>query len=315
MDNNELLKKYYPKTLDDIFSQDITIEILKNMIKNNKLHNMIFYGEYGTGKTTTINKFIEEFFGDKCKLFTLRLCVTDNRGVEAIRTKIIPFVQTNHLFSKKNKLIIIDDFDLMKSDAQNLLKFIIDTYSNNCKICIICNNINKINNCLQIRCIKLKFNKNKKNDIFKKIEFICIKENIKYTKSSILLLTDYYSDYRKILNIIYFTNIIENNITIPICKKYNNIITREEIIKNIKNKSINEIIKYIYNLSLINNFDNIIFLNKIFELYPLLKNKNYNVIDFINDLQYISNTYTKIFDDHIIYCQFALILHKVSLCL
>ena len=33
MDNNELLKKYYPKTLDDIFSQDITIEILKNMIK------------------------------------------------------------------------------------------------------------------------------------------------------------------------------------------------------------------------------------------------------------------------------------------
>lgn len=315
MDNNELLKKYYPKTLDDIFSQDVTINILKNMIKSNILHNMIIYGEYGTGKTTVINKFVEEFYGDKHKLFTLRLCVTDSRGVDAIRTKIIPFVETNHLFNNKHKLIIIDDFDLMKSDAQNLIKYIIDTYSKNCKLCIICNNLNKINICLQIRCIKFKFIKNKKNDICKKIEYICNKENIKYTKSSISLLADYYSDYRKILNIIYFTNIIENNITVPICKKYNNIITKEDIIKNIKNKSINEIIKYIYNLSFINNFDNIIFLNKIFELYTLLENKNYKIFEFIDDLQYISNTYTKIFDDHIIYCQFALILHKVSLCL
>ena len=103
MDNNELLKKYYPKTLDDIFSQEITVNILKDMIKTNKLYNMILYGEYGTGKTTVINKFIEEFYKDKYTLFTLKLCVSDNRGVDAIRQKIIPFVQTNHLFNKKHK--------------------------------------------------------------------------------------------------------------------------------------------------------------------------------------------------------------------
>lgn len=315
MDNNELLKKYYPKTLDDIFSQDVTIKILKNMIKNNTLYNMIFYGEYGTGKTATINKFVEEFYGSNNKLFVLRLCVSDDRGVDAIRTKIIPFVETNNLFSKKQKLIIIDDYDLMKSDAQKLLKYIIDTYSNNCKLCIICNNLNKVIMSLQIRCIKFKFNKCKKIDLYNKIEYICNNENFKYTASSISLLTDYYNDYRKILNIIYFTNIIENKITIPLCKKYNNIFTKEDIIENIKNKSITEIIKYIQILSSINNFDNIQFLNKIFELYPLLKNKEYCVIEFINDLHNISNTYTKIFDDDIIFCQFALVLHKVSLCL
>ena len=314
MNNTELLKKYNPKSLDEILCQDITIKILKNMIKNNELHNMIFYGDYGIGKTLTISNFINEFYINNINLHVLKLLVTDNRGVNDFRLNVIPFVSTNNFIDNKKKLIVIDDFDLMKNDSQNLLKYIMDHYSNNCKFCIICNNLNKVNISLQIRCIKFKFNKIKKLSLLKKVENICKLENIKYTKNSLELL-NYNNDYRKLINNIYFINNIEKKINASICKKNISIISQDNILKNIKNKSLHEIIKYIECLNLINNFDNNLFLTTIFKLWPFLKKDNYNIIEFINDLYKVINSYTKIFDNEIINCQFSLILFKIGKCL
>ena len=37
-----LYRKYRPKTFDDVYGQQIVVQTLKNVIKNNKLHMHIY---------------------------------------------------------------------------------------------------------------------------------------------------------------------------------------------------------------------------------------------------------------------------------
>ena len=53
-----LYRKYRPKTLDDIYGQDIIVKIIKNSILNNQInHAYLFAGPRGTGKTSIAKIF------------------------------------------------------------------------------------------------------------------------------------------------------------------------------------------------------------------------------------------------------------------
>ena len=53
-----LYRKYRPKTFDDVYGQQIVVQTLKNVIKNNKLtHAYLFVGPRGTGKTSIAKIF------------------------------------------------------------------------------------------------------------------------------------------------------------------------------------------------------------------------------------------------------------------
>ena len=55
------VEKYRPKTFNDIVSQNIAINSLKEFIKNPNMPHMIFAGPAGTGKTSTAMIIAESF--------------------------------------------------------------------------------------------------------------------------------------------------------------------------------------------------------------------------------------------------------------
>ena len=114
-------------------------EYIKKLIINNNI-KLLFVGENETGKTTFINSIIKTFFeGDTYSL--LKINNYNDISINYFRQDVKQFCQLNNL---KNKIIIIDDIDLIKDTCQHIFSSLIDRYKNLYFVCS-CKNIRKIN--------------------------------------------------------------------------------------------------------------------------------------------------------------------------
>lgn len=217
MDNTDVndtvpwIEKYRPDKLSDVMSQNNIIHSFNNFIKNKKLQHLLLYGPPGTGKTSTILAYAKELYGNNYPYMVIELNASDDRGIEVVREKIKKFVSTRNMLFNNNvqernkdfKLVILDETDAMTSDAQAILRKVVEEYTNNARFCLICNYIQKIIPALQSRCVPLKFNKLSDACIRKKISYICEQENVEIKKTGIDTII-YLSkgDMRKVINIL-----------------------------------------------------------------------------------------------------------------
>ena len=93
----------------------------------------------------------------------MELNASDDRGIQAIREKVKTFAQkiVTKLESKSLadfQIIILDEADLLTTDAQSALRRIIEDNSNQTRFCIICNYVSKIIDPIVSRCAKFRFN-------------------------------------------------------------------------------------------------------------------------------------------------------------
>ena len=261
--------KYKPTHLNEIVSCDTHIKVLKNLLGRGNIPHLIFYGNSGVGKTSTIQCCINEIYGKNIKSMVLELNASDERGIEVIREKIATFASTITLFSSSVKLIILEEADLMTADAQNALKKIIEIYVANCKFCILCNNINKIIPEIQSRCIKFRFSQIKYNNALEYIKNICVCENITISDKALdIIIRNGNGDLRKMVNMLQTVYNISykksNNINESHIYKILNIIT----IKDIK--------------VLLTNFKEKNFMKTFKLLEEYIHKYNYSIIDIIN---------------------------------
>lgn len=216
--SNTLLEKYRPKYYSDIISQQKTIAILKSYTDNNDFPNCILYGTAGIGKTSIIEAAINELFNKKIDLpieiknknlgNTLWINASEERGIKVIDSLINTFIKSKALFNNKLKIIIFDECDNLTPKAQLMIKNYINIYDN-VKCCFICNNINKINPSIVARCINFKFTKCIFDDIFKKVQWICLQENIQITDDAIKkIIIKQDNDIRAILNNLHYYNLL-----------------------------------------------------------------------------------------------------------
>lgn len=160
-------ERYRPKLIDDIVSHEMIIKSLKNFIINKTLPHMLFFGQSGTGKTSTIMCCTKEIYGDYEDCMVLRLNASNERGIETVRVKIKSFVSNqNSIFfqpeqqrgkPKMFKLVILDEIDSMTVEAQGMLRQSIEKNSASTRFCLICNNIDKVNPALRSRCAAFHF--------------------------------------------------------------------------------------------------------------------------------------------------------------
>ena len=61
----------------------------------------------------------------------LELNASDDRGIKAVREKILNFASTKSLHLKGFKVIILDECDAMTKDAQNALRRVMEKYTEN----------------------------------------------------------------------------------------------------------------------------------------------------------------------------------------
>lgn len=195
------VEKYRPKQSNEIILDPFIKQKIDKIFETKTIPNMIITGEPGTGKTSTIICLAKEIYKNTdFNENVLELNASDDRGLSIINNTILPFCKKK----TKNsiiKLVILDEADSITSKAQNLLSNIIAEFRKNTRFVFICNDCSQITESIQSRCMIIKYGKISNEDLYTKIEQICIQENMKYTEGGIrtlLYLSD--NDIRQSIN-------------------------------------------------------------------------------------------------------------------
>lgn len=292
--NNNIpwVEKYRPTNFDNIILDSLNKRFFENIIKKRYFPNMLFYGQPGTGKTTTIINIVNQFLKRTNNEFNesiIHLNASDERGIDIIRNQINIFVKSNHLFNKQLKIIILDEVDYMTKNAQQALKYILQNTYENVRFCLICNYISKIDTSLKNEFICVRFNQLPKPHIINLVNTICVKETIIISPINVNKIYNLYrNDIRTIINYIQLNNtqnIIDETI-------YDN------ILELIKTHSITEtgFITYIHNISIEYNIDKIEIVLRIFNylIYTLQIHDNGQYIKLLKLVEYIIHNINKI---------------------
>ncbi len=185
IDNIPWIEKYRPKKLDEVISQEESINILNNTLKTGELPHLLIYGAPGTGKTSSVLALCNQLFGPhRVNERVIELNASDERGINVVRGKIINFAKVaigtkdpNYL-CPPYKIIILDEADAMTKEAQAALRKVMEENSNITRFCFICNYINQIIEPINSRCVKIRFKPINKKFIVTKLEWIANKEKI-----------------------------------------------------------------------------------------------------------------------------------------
>ncbi len=197
-------EKYRPSNFDNIVLDPYNKMLFMNMIENKYFPNLLLYGPPGTGKTTTIINLINEYQRiKKNKSLVIHLNASDERGIDIIRNQIYQFVKTKNLFETGYKFVVLDEVDYMTKNAQQALKYLLQTCGNNVKFFLICNYISKIELSLQHEFVCIRFNQLPKQKIREFIREICVKEGVDLTDQNIDTIQNLHkSDIRSMINFI-----------------------------------------------------------------------------------------------------------------
>lgn len=307
MDNGYVwVEKYRPKIIEDIVLEPLNKKILENIIETIYFPNLLFYGPPGTGKTTTIINLInayQEKVGIKNKDLIIHLNASDERGIDIIRNQINFFVNSKPLFNNGMKFVILDEVDYMTKNAQQALRYLLQSYVSNVRFCLICNYISKIDEGLQNEFIRLRFNQLPKEGIIKFLSNISRTEKLNLSNKTLSCIQKLYkSDIRSMINFIQSNQNLDNESLNIICNEvweelYSKIVNRENI------ENLNRLIQSIstnYNIdkkNIIKDFLNYIIktnINKInYEflcfvenlIHSLNQNSNININYLITQLQ------------------------------
>ena len=250
------VEKYRPTHFDDIVLDPTNRKIFENILDKNYFPNLLFYGPPGTGKTTTIINLINEYqhkYNQINKGSIIHLNASDERGIDIIRNQIYQFVKSKNFFEKGLKFVILDEVDYMTKNAQQALKYLLQSSCFNVRFCLICNYISKIDESLKNEFICIRFNQLPKQDIYKFIKQITENENLTMSDNVIDMIQKIYnSDIRSMINFIQLNQNInqwENNIiTDDIFEKIHSLLVD-------KKKEKNDIFDYINNISIQYNTD------------------------------------------------------------
>jgi len=231
------VEKYRPTKLNDIVLDPLNKLIIGKIIETNHFPNILFYGPPGTGKTTTIinmiNKY-QEIHNQQNKGLMIHLNASDERGIDIIRSQIHQFVISNSLFHNGVKFVILDEVDYMTKNAQQALKYLLQSFNHNVRFCLICNYISRIDESLQNEFMRIRFNQLPENDIINFLSYIISKENLNFPIEKIKSIQYLFkSDIRSMINyiqsnqyIIHKKDVIDDTIWInltSLLKKKNNI--------------------------------------------------------------------------------------------
>lgn len=281
---------YRPTIFEDIVLDPLNKKILKNIIDTSYFPNLLFYGPPGTGKTTTIINLInayQEKLNNKNKDLVIHLNASDERGIDIIRNQINFFVNSKPLFNTGMKFVILDEVDYMTKNAQQALRYLLQSYTCNVRFCLICNYISKIDEGLQNEFIRLRFNQLPNDDIIHFLKKITDTEKLDISQKNLSAIQKLYnSDIRSMVNF------IQSNYVIVKDNKDIQIIGNEvwnELLQMIKKREQVETIKiFIHNISITYNIDkkNIIkdFLNYIIRNEKPIVNTTF--LNFVENLMH-----------------------------
>ena len=199
------VEKYRPKKISEIVNQKEIMGSLGALLKNqSEMPHLLFSGSAGVGKTSTAICISREILGEYWRDYSLELNASDERGIGMVREKVKKFSRFAGLDTEiPFKIIILDEADEMTSDAQTALRRIIEDTAKYCRFILIANNLSKIIEPIQSRCVVFKFTRISNKEISSQLKFIAQKEKIKADEKGLETISDYADgDIRHAINIL-----------------------------------------------------------------------------------------------------------------
>ena len=199
------VEKYRPKKISDLVNQKEIMGSLNALLKNqSEMPHLLFSGSAGVGKTSAAICLSREILGEHWRDYSLELNASDERGIGMVREKVKKFSRFAGLNTEiPFKIIILDEADEMTSDAQTALRRIIEDTAKYCRFILIANNLSKIIEPIQSRCVVFKFTRISNKEISSQLKFIAQKEKIKADEKGLETICDYVNgDIRHAINIL-----------------------------------------------------------------------------------------------------------------
>lgn len=178
------VEKYRPRDFDEIVSQSLAINNLRNFTKSGDMPHLIFTGPAGTGKTSTALIIAREMIEDEnYSRNVLELNASDTVRMDYVRSVLKDFVSQKMIQDKTSlKFVILDEADNIPGQVQQALRRIIEQSSNNVKFILLCNYINRIIDPIISRCAVFRFVTLPKDKIIQRLNYIVKQEKIKISQ-------------------------------------------------------------------------------------------------------------------------------------
>jgi len=196
-------EKYRPRSLDEIVDQEEIVNRLKSFVNAKNVPHCIFAGPPGTGKTTAALCLARDLYGEGYREYIMELNASDERGINVVRETVKTFARTRSIGEVSFKILILDEADNMTSDAQQALRRTMERYTETARFILIANYSGKIIEPIQSRCAPFRFTYLPREDVIKRIRYICEQENVKILDGGIeTILEISEGDLRKTENIL-----------------------------------------------------------------------------------------------------------------
>lgn len=196
IENSLWTERFRPQTLDDYVGNEHLKEKMQSYIDNNDVSHLLLYGVQGTGKTTLAKILTKSIECDE-----LYINASDENNVDTVRDKIKGFAST--MGFKRWKVVILDESDFLTTNAQAILRSLMETFSNSCRFILTCNYVQKIILPIRSRCQEFEIYPPSKPDIAKRLFGILKAEQISFNPEHLkYFINTAYPDIRKMINMI-----------------------------------------------------------------------------------------------------------------
>lgn len=205
-----LSEKYRPKTINDT----ILLPRIKCLFEEKLNKNVIFYGHYGTGKTTLARILIGKYTKNNSYM---ELNCSMETSIDVLRSKVDTFCSsvdmgfdiTNDNYQKDDiKYVFLDEYERMSIQAQDAFKVFVEEYSaKNVRFVLVTNHINKVSPGVLSRFSKINFDpetleeeKFIKKELFLKVNDIASREGFTIDKDDLAnIIKKNFPDFRQTL--------------------------------------------------------------------------------------------------------------------